>query len=124
MGKTITASGSLEKDPNGLHANAPGAKLDHGKVRAGLVLGDFSRALHAVAEVGTYGAEKYSDSGWLQVENGESRYTDAMIRHWMKESTGEELDPDTDFKHAAHAAWNALARLELMMRNDATYEEL
>lgn len=106
----------VETDPTGRAAHEAGAKLDHGKNRLGLVMGGFSRALQAVGEVGTYGATKYSDNGWMQVPDGVDRYTDAMYRHLMKEAAGEQLDKDTELLHAAHAAWNALARLELMLR--------
>ena len=109
-------SGWVEQDPNGLDQHSPGAKLDAGKNRLGLVLGGFPRALWAVGEIGTYGANKYTDNGWMSVENGIHRYTDAMYRHNLKESMGEERDLDTDYLHAAHAAWNALARLELKLR--------
>lgn len=105
-----------EKDPDGLTPDQPGAKLDAGKCRAGLVLGGFARALHAVGEVGTYGANKYSDNGWMQVNNGVSRYTDALWRHMLAEAQGQERDFDTRLLHAAHAAWNALARLDLILR--------
>lgn len=105
-----------EIDPTGRKPNDPGAKLDQGKNRLGLVLFGFSRALQAVGRVGTYGAQKYSDNGWMQVPDGKARYTDAMLRHLMKEAAGEEKDTDTDLLHAAHSAWNALARLELMLR--------
>jgi hypothetical protein len=106
-----------EKDPHGKKANEAGAKLDAGKNRLGLVLLGFSRALKEVGKVGTYGANKYTDNGWMKVEDGERRYTDAMLRHLMAEGSGEECDPDTEILHAAHAAWNALARLDLMVRN-------
>jgi len=86
-------------------------------VRLGLVLGAFANALVEVGKVGTYGAQKYTDNGWLDVPNGEARYTDALLRHIFAE-TNEPNDPDTDLRHAAHAAWNALARLELMIRKD------
>jgi len=105
-----------EQDPNGKAANEAGAKLDHGKLRAGLVLGGFSRALTAVAEVGTFGANKYTDNGWIEVPDGHQRYTDAMYRHLLTEQKGEALDPESGLLHAAHAAWNALARLDLLLR--------
>lgn len=105
-----------EHDPNGIPAGAPGSKLDAGKNRLGLVLGSFSNALWAVGEVGTYGATKYCDHGWEQVPDGVSRYTDALMRHMLKELGGEMCDQDTEMLHAAHTAWNALARLELMVR--------
>lgn len=107
---------AVEADPNGLHPNSPGAKLDAGKVRPALVLGGFARALWAVAEVGTYGATKYTDNGWVEVPDGENRYDDADLRHWLKEKMGQKCDVDTNYLHAAHEAWNALARLDLYIR--------
>jgi hypothetical protein len=108
--------GLEESDPNGVGQHEPGAKLDAGKVRAG-VLGQFSRALLAVAEVGTHGAEKYSRGGWQTVENGIERYGDAGWRHKLK-GAYEDLDPDSNLKHKAHEAWNILAELELILREE------
>lgn len=106
----------VESDPLGRDAHQPGAKLDAGKPRAGLVLGDFARSLQAVVDVGTYGANKYTAHGWVSVPDGIERYTDALHRHLLAEATGEKVDQDTQLLHAAHAAWNALARLDLMLR--------
>jgi hypothetical protein len=108
--------GPLERDPNGTSPHTSGAKLDAGKNRIGLVMLGFSRALQEVSKVGTYGADKYTDDGWMSVPDGERRYTDAMLRHMLKEGAGEQFDPDTALLHAAHTAWNALARLDLMLR--------
>lgn len=105
-----------ETDPNGLSAHTPGAKLDAGKPRPALVLGGFARALMAVTRIGTYGAVKYTENGWMEVENGEPRYDDAKMRHWLYEHMGIECDADTHELHASHEAWNALARLDLMIR--------
>lgn len=105
-----------EHDPNGLDPHAPGAKLDAGKTRVELVLGGFARALMAVAEVGTYGANKYTDDGWVQVADGVNRYRDAAGRHRLFQQMGEEYDPDTNMLHLAHQAWNVLATLELTLR--------
>ncbi|MCP4595732.1 dATP/dGTP diphosphohydrolase domain-containing protein [Neptuniibacter sp.] len=104
-----------ETDPSGKSQHEVGAKLDHGKNRLALVLGGFTNALQAVGEVGTFGANKYTDNGWKSVENGTERYTDAMLRHQFKEFAGEITDPDSEKMHAAHTAWNALARLELLL---------
>ena len=112
----ISASAAEETDPYGYGQHAPGAKVDAGKARAGLVLGDFPRALLSVAEVGTFGARKYSDHGWLSVPDGINRYEDACWRHYLKEKAGEELDNDSGIEHASHMAWNALAVLELKLR--------
>lgn len=107
---------SSERDPNGKDAHEAGAKLDAGKLRPSLVMGGFARALKEVTKIGTYGAVKYTDNGWMEVPNGIERYDDAMLRHWMDEKCGVECDPDTNLLHAAHLAWNALARLDLMIR--------
>lgn len=106
----------IERDPHGLTSGTPGAKFDAGKIRAALVLGDFARALQAVSMVGTFGARKYTPSGWLEVPDAKQRYEDAMLRHWLKEAAGETTDEDSGLLHAAHRAWNALAVLELKLR--------
>lgn len=107
---------SMEKDPYGIDQHAPGAKLDAGKARLSLVLLAMSRALSAVGEVGTYGAAKYTDNGWLEVPNGQERYMDALFRHLLQHATGELHDRDTGLTHLAHACWNMLAVLELSLR--------
>lgn len=110
----LVFSGTEERDPHGADAHSPGAKLDAGKADSSLLL-SFGRALNAVAEIGTFGAKKYTRDGWESVPEGFIRYTAAMMRHLLKEKY-EEDDPDSGLLHAAHAAWNALARLELMLR--------
>lgn len=104
-----------ESDPHGKDAHDPGAKLDSGKPRLDLVLDGFSRALLAVGEVGTYGAQKYTDNGWLYVRDGINRYKGAEYRHMLAENQ-ESYDEESKLLHAAHGAWNALARLELIIR--------
>ena len=113
--KEMPRKSKIEIDPKGLKQNDQGAKLDAGKVEVGLIFDDMPRALLAVAEIGTYGRHKYSKSGWKYVENGIERYTNAMDRHRLKEGI-ETVDLETEMLHAAHLAWNALARLELMLR--------
>lgn len=112
----------IEIDPHGLTAHDPGAKLDAGKIRPHLVLMDFALALTAVAEVGTYGAAKYSDHGWLSVPNGIERYSDAKVRHQLAAYTGARYDAESGLSHAAHECWNALARLELILRQEQSAE--
>jgi hypothetical protein len=107
---------AAEQDPHGIEQHVKGAKLDQGKVMAGMVLGDFANALWAVAEIGTFGANKYTKHGWLSVPGGQERYDDAQMRHWLKGKMGEQIDPDSDLSHLAHEAWNALAKLELQIR--------
>jgi hypothetical protein len=102
-------------DPSKIGTGA--IKYDGGKPCAfrGLVK-YFPRASLAVAEISTFGAKKYAWNGWEGVEEGIERYSDAMVRHLFKEGSGEIYDPDSGLLHAAHTAWGALARLELMLR--------
>lgn len=75
----------------------------------------FPRAIEAVATVSAFGASKYAWAGWRHVPNGFDRYSDAMVRHLVAEAKDEVLDPESGLLHAAHAAWGALARLELLI---------
>lgn len=120
-------TGKNESDPSGKSPHDSGAKLDQGKNRVALVLGAFAHALWAVSEVGTFGANKYSDNGWQTVENGPARYEDAQLRHWLKQHMDEEYDADSDLTHLAHEAWNALARLQYALTEHTEkrdYEEV
>ena len=99
-----------------LSGTASGVKLDTGKNRLSLTIMGFARALEAVGEVSTYGANKYTPHGWIEVPDGIERYTDAMFRHLIAEGQGEWSDKESALMHAAHSAWNALARLDLMLR--------
>ena len=118
-----------EKDPNGVGQHEAGAKLDDGKID-GSLLGLFSRALREVLRVGTMGAEKYTYGGWLHVIQGHRRYTAAMQRHYFAEEVEGIFDNDPYYdteegkkwkgqiRHDAQVAWNALARLELRLREE------
>jgi len=79
----------------------------------------FPRALHAVANVSDYGNRKYGEwGGFALVPNAVPRYNDALGRHLVKECTeGPYDDNDSGLSHAAQVAWNALARLEMMLRD-------
>ncbi len=107
----------LERDPNGVAPNTPGAKLDAGKppVFRGL-LDYFPRACKAVADVSAFGASKYTWKGWESVPEGESRYSDALVRHILDRGIEGPFTKDSKLLHRAHAAWNALAVLELELR--------
>lgn len=103
-----------ERDPSGLAPSEAGAKLDQGKIMASLLL-DMGDALLAVAEVGTIGAKKYSRGGWMSVEDGYNRYTDAMMRHLLTKEEFDLGEGGTGLLHDAQVAWNALARLQFRL---------
>jgi Domain of unknown function (DUF5664) len=106
-----------QADPYGKLLNEPGAKADAGKNRVGLMVSGFSLALNRVAEVTTFGANKYTPNGWLSVPSANERYNDALYRHLI-ESVHHPIDPETGIEHLAHAAWNVLALLELQLRKE------
>lgn len=95
-----------------------GQKYDQGKPMAGTLYEYFPNAMVAIAEVSTFGANKYERGGWKTVPNAHERYTDAMHRHFLSEMLGEKTDPESGLLHAAHAAWGALCRLELELREE------
>lgn len=92
-------------------------KFDGGKPLASIPFQDFPKALMAVAEVGTFGAKKYSRSSWKTVPDALTRYTDAKFRHILMGQV-EHHDAESGLMHAAHEAWNALATLELMIEEN------
>jgi hypothetical protein len=115
-GKGFNRYGAGETDPTGRDIHDDGAKTDEGKPQCSLLL-LFGKALREVAKVGTFGAIKYTRGGWQNVPDGINRYTDAMLRHLLEEQY-EKYDRDLPVLHAAQTAWNALARLELMLREE------
>lgn len=98
-----------------------GVKADGGK--SAVVQGAlwyFPRALQAVADQSRYGKEKYnldySDKNFLRVPGGIQRYTDGLGRHLLGESVDKAgIDEESGLPHAYAVAWNALARLEMML---------
>lgn len=109
-----------EHDPHGKNAKELGSKLDAGKSPIYRGLFDyFPRACLAVANVSAAGATKYAWKGWESVPDGVARYSDALGRHMVNKTIEGKYDPD-GFLHAAQVAWNALAVLELELRNVET----
>ena len=98
---------------------AEGKKFDEGKAPAFQGLAEyFPRALLAVADISLYGKQKYgSYGGWPNVPAAGYRYADALWRHLLAFARGEVVDPESNKLHNAHAAWNALAVLELELRH-------
>lgn len=107
----------LNQDPYGKDQHEAGAKLDSHKPRMDLVIDGFPLALLAIGECATYGAYKYTDHGWREVTNAIPRYSAAMYRHLLAEAAGEKCDEESRLLHATHAAWCALARLQLVLES-------
>lgn len=91
-----------------------GMKFDAGKLLAGILIQDFPRAQKAVAEIATFGVNKYARSSWQTVPDAMTRYTDAKFRHIL-EGEITPYDEESGLLHKAHEAWNALATLELYL---------
>lgn len=77
-----------------------GVKHDIGKPRYELIAPEF---LHGLAEILTFGAEKYDDRNW---EKGMAwgRPFGALQRHLWAWWNGEEIDAETGKSHLHHAA--------------------
>lgn len=80
-----------------------GVKHDAGKLRPALIPVE---CIKAVAEVMTFGADKYSPNNWQKVP--EEKYLDALWRHYIAWKIGEKNDEESGLLHAAHFATNAL----------------
>ena len=91
-----------------------GLRDDSEKPIAHEVLGAFARALLEVSRVGTFGARKYAVDNWLGLEP--HRVWNSLLRHYLAHCRGEIIDPESTLAHLAHMAWNALAILELTLR--------
>lgn len=94
-----------------------GTKHDANKPDPTLILDGMPRAIMALAEVGTFGAKKYTRNGWRTVPNGYQRYKAAQDRHRLASNT-EAYDEESGCLHLAHEAWNALAKLELFLSGE------
>ena len=88
-----------------METNQPleGMKFDTGKLQYSLIP---PSATHALAEVLTYGANKYAPNNWQLVDNGEVRYMDALFRHLEAFRSGETYDPESGIHHLAHVLTN------------------
>ena len=77
----------------------------------------FPKALQAVADISAMGAKKYSWGGWKDSATFADvhRFEDALGRHLLNEHVEGWYDPESNLLHAAHAAWNSLAKLELLL---------
>ena len=67
--------------------------------------------IEEIVKVYTKGAEKYKPNSWQLLENGTERYYAALIRHLVEWRKGNLIDEDTQCKHLAQVAWNAIALL-------------
>ena len=93
------------------NGNKPGTKHDAGKPILGAIP---PLAELAVGRVLSFGAQKYARDNWRVVEDAQTRYMDAALRHLNAVRRGEILDSESGEPHLAHAACCVLFMLDLM----------
>lgn len=77
----------------------------------------------AVGRVLSFGAQKYARDNWRSVEDAQTRYMDAALRHLNAVRRGEVLDSESGEPHLAHAACCVLFMLDLMPEVKPATEE-
>lgn len=81
----------------------PGLKYDKGKLRFDLVLPIWEEG---IARALTYGANKYTDNSWQNVDDFKNRYYAALRRHLNAYRKGEIFDEESGLMHLEHALAN------------------
>lgn len=77
-----------------------GMKFDDKKLRPSLLPVE---SLVGITEVLEFGAKKYDIDNWKQVDNGEHRYFNALMRHLWAYQSGEIVDDESGLHHLKHA---------------------
>jgi hypothetical protein len=93
-----------------------GRKFDGGKLEYGLVP---PLALKSLAEVLTFGAQKYERDNWQRVPDSKRRYFDALQRHVWAWKEGEKFDTESGLHHLAHA----MCCLMFLYEHDVKYSK-
>ena len=83
----------------------PGLKYDKGKLRWDLLP---IEQVEKVVEILTYGAAKYADNNWQNVDKATERYYAALLRHLTAWRKGEKIDPESGLEHLSHVACNII----------------
>lgn len=83
-------------------------KFDGDKPQPTLLMRGCAKAIAGVIAVLGFGAKKYAADSWKQIEDGETRYRDALYRHLSAIEQGEAHDPESGLPHIDHIACNAL----------------
>ncbi|WP_196481893.1 dATP/dGTP diphosphohydrolase domain-containing protein [Burkholderia vietnamiensis] len=93
-----------------------GAKFDGGKPRFSLLRFGCARALRGIANVLTFGANKYAAHSWKEVPEGVDRYWSAMERHLNEIGAHgmDARDEESGLLHIDHVACNVMFLSELI----------
>jgi len=87
-----------------------GLKSDNGKLRWSLLP---EREVEEVVRILEYGAKKYAPDSWQHLEDGRTRYYDALRRHLQAWRRGEVYDHESKLPHLAHVACNIFFLMSL-----------
>lgn len=96
--------------------NSTGMKFDNGKLDWALLPFE---SVEEIIKVLMVGAKKYKRDNWQLVEDGDTRYFNAAMRHITSWKQGEDLDPETGLQHLAHAG---CCLLFLISKNRVGYD--
>ena len=93
-----------------------GLKFDGGKDRWSLLLAGCPKALRGVVKVLTFGAVKYEDNSWQNVDNAIDRYLSAQMRHMnaILIEGPAAVDEESGLPHIDHFNTNGLFLGELL----------
>lgn len=80
-----------------------GKKYDDMKLKYHLIP---SECIESVAKILTFGANKYGENNWQNLEDFNNRYYSALMRHIEKWRQGEYIDPESGELHLSHAMTN------------------
>ena len=105
--------GSIMSSTEGKKVLEKGTKYDIGKLRYDLIPAE---VLEGLAEVLTYGANKYADDNWKHVPMW--KYEAAMFRHINDWRKGLESDEESRLHHLKHALANVAFLLYSDLRPD------
>ena len=99
---------------------ASGIKYDSEKPKMNLLP---PKAIVEISKVLTFGAAKYDAENWRKLDDLQNRYTAGALRHIFAHMDGEELDPETNLSHLAHAMCCLLFKLEIELEERFKEEE-
>ena len=97
-----------------------GIKYDSEKPKMNLLP---PKAIVEISKVLTFGAAKYDAENWRKLDDLQNRYTAGALRHIFAHMDGEQLDPETNLSHLAHAMCCLLFKLEIELENAKIEEE-
>lgn len=97
-----------------------GQKFNQHKLPIDIVISrQFPNALKAISCATEFGHSKYPEDvdylNFSRVENGVQKYADACQRHNMEKYS---VDSDSGLPHIFHKAWNAMAELEMYLKEE------